>query len=757
MPAGESGGIQDIIVTAQKRSESLEKVPVSVQVLQGDALQATNRNSLEDLGTTLPAVHIVNTGSQANTLNIRGIGSGAGNPAFDQSVATFVDDIYIGRSRLIQSSFLDLDRIEVLRGPQSTFFGNNAIAGALNISTRKPDNHFDGYVRGLYGSFGQFAAEGAVNLPFSDTLALRVAATAYGQNGWITNVSTGERQPHERSEAVRGTLRWNPVANFDATLKVEYSTSKITGGTGDIPGQFTDCPPPAGFKVNAIKNFCSLAIAAGAPLGLDNDHNAGILGQFASLDTNQQVLTLNYRLGGATLTSVTGHIAYDYTAHQDNAGVGTLVSTISFAPERYHQFSQELRITSATDRRIEYLAGVYYQSDTLSEVINGNSPYITPSLPTYAALGLLTRAQVAAIGTPIGYNVSFDQKETIESAFGALTWNATSKLKLNLGLRGTRVHKDFDGQIQYGQEIATYAQLVPYTPDLQSALSFFLGAPGNYPYTRTDKALLGSAGVQYQITPAAMAYFTYSRGFKAGGFNAVAPSPILGIAEPTFGPEHVDSYEAGVKSKLFGNRILLNLDVFREDYSDLQVNALVQLVANATIAVANAASSRSQGVEMEAQFAPSRNFNLSANVTYLDARYQSYPNAAPTAPQKAAGAKTQNLTDRPLDFAPRWSGSVNAEFRHDIGIGYRLTADLGPFFQSSYYNSAGTDDPTFLIGSNVRLDGKLTFESLGRRWAIDLIGKNLTNEVIPVSYGTNNVSGGKEEPRNVAVQLRYKW
>lgn len=754
----QADGLQEIVVTAQKRSESLQKVPVSVQVIQGKDLQATNRNSIQDLGQTLPAVHIVNSGNEANTLNIRGIGSGAGNPAFDQSVATFDDDIYIGRSRMIQSTFLDVDRIEVLKGPQSTFFGNNAIAGALNITTKKPDNQFDGYARALYGSYGQFALEGASSIPVSDTLSVRVAGTFNGQNGWIKNIVTGGKAPHERNVDGRATVAWHPTSDFDATLKVEDGRNKTTGSTSDIPGQFTNCPPPVPLKTNGIKQFCSAAIAAGTPLGLDNDKNASLPGQYALLDTNQEVLTMNYHLGGTTLTSVTGHLGYKYVAHSDNAGVGaTPVSTISFAPERYKQFSQELRITSPTNEPIEYLAGVYYQRDTLDEQIIGNSPYATPLLPYYASLGLLTPAQLAGLGTPVAFDVSFRQKETVESAFGAVNWNATNKLKFNVGLRGTRVHKSFDGDIEYGQATSNYASITPYAFALQKAVGFFLGAPGNYPYARTDSAILGSAGVQYQVTPTAMAYFTYSRGFKAGGFNAISPSLIGGVSEPTFGPEHVDSYEAGVKTKLLNNHLLFNLDVFREDYSDLQVNALVQFAVNSTIAVANAATSRSQGVELETQWVISRNFNVAANVTYLDATYVDYPNAAPTTVQKQGGLKTQNLSGRPLDFASKWSGSINAEYKESIGDNHRLLADIGPFFQTKYYNSAGTDDPYFLIKGNVRLDGKLTFESTKGRWAVDLIGKNLTNAVIPVSYGTNDALGGKEEPRNIAVQFRYTW
>src|SRR5882762_5906458 len=189
--------LEEIIVTAQKRTENLQDVPVSVQVIGGQILAQQNHNSLEELTQTVPAVHISAGADQngSNSIFIRGIGSGS-DPSFDQSVAVFTDDIYKGRSRMSEAAFLDLDRIEVLKGPQTTFFGNNAIAGALNIVTKKPGDHFDAWSRALYGMFGQYAVEGAVSGPITDTFGARLAVTRNGDDrGWIENVSLGEHAP----------------------------------------------------------------------------------------------------------------------------------------------------------------------------------------------------------------------------------------------------------------------------------------------------------------------------------------------------------------------------------------------------------------------------------------------------------------------------------------------------------------------------------------------------------------------------------
>ena len=759
-PADTSGQIQEVIVTAQRRAEPLQKVPVAVQVVSGQTLQSQNFNSAEDLAQIIPDVHLVNTGNLANSLNIRGIGSGSQNPAFDQSVATFVDDIYLGRSRLIQSNFLDEDRLEVLKGPQTTFFGNNAIAGALNVVTKKPDDRFDGYARVLGGSYGTYAAEGAASLPVNDQLSFRVAGIANGQTGWIRNVDTGKDAPGEQNQQGRVTALYRPSQDFDATLKLEGGYNKILGASSNTPQQVVHCPPPAGFKQTTLYAFCPYALAAGTPLGLDNDKNAGLAGQYARLTTVDSVLTLNYHKDGYTFSSITGYYAYHFTLDSDNAAIGTTpISTNQVSPEDYHQTSEELRVTSPTGRRIEYLAGVYYQDDEINNLFNGSAPYVSSSLPTYAKLGLFSPTVLGQLeqALPIGYDVGFTQKEAVESGFASLTWHATDKLKFDGGLRAISDHKKFVGTVAYGQDTQTYGGFIPYPTALQKSLGFFLGPAGTYPYARTDQALMESADAEYQVDPTSMLYAKFSHGFKAGGFNGTSPSLVGGTAEPTFGPEYVDAYEVGLKSEFLNHRLLFNLDLFNEHYSGLQVNTLVQLQVNSTIAVANAASSLSQGAELETQWVVTPDFRLSANATYLDAHYLSFPKASTTLLQKQQGITSQDLSGRPLDFAPTWSGAFSAEYRFHLPRGFLLSADVSPFFQTSYFNSNGTDDPNFLIKGHVRLDGKLTLDSPGRRWALDLIGKNLTDANIPVFFGTNNLPGGKEEPINIAGQLRYRW
>src|ERR1700736_413741 len=212
--------LEEIIVTAQKRVENLQSVPISAQVITGKALSEQNLNSLENLTQTVPGVNVTTGGgSQGDTLVIRGVGYNSNAAVLEQSVATFEDDIYHGRSRMSYATFLDLDHIEFLKGPQSTFFGNNAIAGALNIVTKKPGDQFEGFSRALYGMHGQYAVEGAVTVPTDDKLSIRVAGIINGTDGWIRNLNTGKDAPRQDNKSGRLTVLFKPTGDLDATVE----------------------------------------------------------------------------------------------------------------------------------------------------------------------------------------------------------------------------------------------------------------------------------------------------------------------------------------------------------------------------------------------------------------------------------------------------------------------------------------------------------------------------------------------------------
>ncbi len=740
--------VDEIIVTAQKRDESLQDVPISVQVVGADAMARQNLTTIVTLSELYPSVHVAGSG-RASTYYIRGTGSGE-SQSFDQSVGTFVDNIYHGRSRNSAAAFLDLDHVEILKGPQSTFFGNSAIAGAFNIVTKKPTDEFEGWVRSLIGpggsNGGSYALEGAVNVPVSDEFALRFAGTVNGQKGYLKNIFTDNRAPNEDNYAFRATALFQPSDDLEVTLKGEFGKSLNKGG---LILRQEDCPPPEPYSA---AGFCAVNLAAGAPIGLDTDEFVANDGGLIRLKTYEALLTLNYQAGDHTLTSTTGYNGYKYNLLLDNDGTAQTLLNVE-APEEYKQFSQELRIASPTGQEIEYMAGVYFQHYDLD---------IEQSVSYFFLSGPFSGIPSVAPFLPLGQQVNAAQKENIYSGFASATWNVNDSLKLIAGLRGSIVTKDFDWQLIYGTSSAEYGGIIPVSDDFNAVVTALgLGVAAELPtQKRTDKALMPSVKLQYQVDEDVMAYASYSRGFKSGGFSVADTSAVLD--NYPFDPEFVDAYEVGLKADLFDSAVRMNLSLFWNDFSDLQVSIQGTNSEGGLInIVRNAAASRSKGAELELQWVVTPDFKISANGTYLNSFYRSYPNAAPTYAQQFAGQTVQDLSGRPTLYSPKWSGNISATYTVNLSDDYILTAEVIGIFSSSYY-SYSTDDEQSIQDSYERLDARLSLDFADGSWGFDVIGKNLTDTTVinftgyqPTSFGS--LFQGQEPPRQVMFQARFNF
>jgi iron complex outermembrane receptor protein len=764
--------LEEIVVTARKRTEDLQEVPLSAEVISGQTLSGYNIKTLSELSQSIPGIQLNPTGASGQFF-IRGIGSGS-NLTFDQSVGTFIDDIYHGRARVADEAFLDLDRIEVLKGPQSTFFGNNAVAGALNIVTAKPTDAFDGSVRALYGQYGQYAGEGMLNIPLNSDLAVRIAAVGDGLSGWAKDPYAGHDQPDQNNKAGRITFFYRPSDAFDATLKVEGGTNH--GSDGGVVG---DCPPPLPFASPPGQfNFCAAALKAGIPLTVSNFRNTTDPGEGMNLSTFEDVLTLHYHLGEHTLTSVTGFYNYHFKENVDADGTPLQLLNLQVL-ERYHQFSQELRFNSPQGETLEYLAGLYVQNDHLV----GNANNLNDFYQTTPANEKTYPTLVPYF--PLGASQPYEQAEHSYAAFASLDWNVTDQFKVGAGLRGSWVYKSAASQQFDGSVTSTYGGIVPLpTAALQAAAAKLLGVP-KPAWTAQDSYNAGmpSAEISYKIVPSVMVYATYARGFLAGVPTDVGyVPPASGIPTPPIKPERVNAYEAGIKSKLFDDHVRLNADVFRSNYTDLQV-ANFLIGANGPVSeITNAGSSRTQGVELSGEWVQG-GFRFQTAVTYLNARYISYPNVTLTAAETychttaptAAACKQefpggvpalQDLSGKPTSYAPTWSGTVTTSYTATLPRGYRFITEADVNATTTYfYGNAGTDDPEQMQPGYARLDGRLTLEGPNGHWAVDVILKNLTDKIVilggaggtslPASNGSTLLQ--IDQPRNVAVQARYQW
>ncbi len=769
--------LEEIVVTARKREENVQEVPISAEVISKQTLAHFNLNTLQDAAQITPSIHVNSSGS-GGQLFIRGTGSGS-SQQFDQSVGTFVDDIYHGRTRIADAAFLDLDRVEILKGPQSTFFGNNAIAGAFNIQTARPTENFDGSVRALYGQFGQYAAEGVLNVPVGETFAVRFAAIGDGLSGWQKNPFAGHDQPDDNNKAGRVTFLFRPTDNFDALLKVEGGDNHDSNGS-----QIANCPPPAPFTP---AGFCAVALKAGYPTGLNTHENTTNAGQGITLSTFEDVLTMHYHLGDQTITSVTGFYNYHYTESDDLDGTPQQLFTLQI-PEKYHQFSQELRIASPLGQTLEYLGGLYFQTDRLdghagdlhyyfvSPAVQAKVPPLIPYLPL--------------AGTTQNDGI-YSQDEHSYAAFGSVGWNVTDALKATAGVRGSWVYKTATSQSFYGTAAPQpYGGIIPLPANLQPLAAAVLGVQSSpWSASRSDNAVQPSAALQYNVTQDAMLYASYSRGFLAGiPTGGITTSQGIPTPAPQVLPEHVNAYEAGIKSKWFDQRLLLNLDVFRSDYKDLQISSAIFNSNGAPVAeTTNAGASRSEGVEFQAEWLVTRAFRLQTALTYLDSHYISDPNVTLNGiqtfcrtnytkvpacqqdfPAGIPGGKTglQDLSGQPTNFAPKWSGNLAAIYTVALPWNLHLVTEADVFASTNYFFANNiTNDPELVQSGYARVDGRFSLEGPDQKWAVDILFKNVTDKEIvaggtggtalPTSTGSTIIR--TEQPRNFALQARYRW
>jgi iron complex outermembrane recepter protein len=740
----------EILVTAQGRSQSLQDVPISASVTSGVTIQKNAINTLGDLSSHVPGVEIAQAPVTA-LLNIRGVGSGI-NTGFEQSVGTFVDGVYRGRSRAIGAALFDVDSVEVLKGPQTTFFGNNTIAGAFNITTRKPQNQFSYNGSALYGSFGQYALEAGITAPLTQTLSIRVAAKAYGEDGYVKNAMTGQDGPHDRDAIGRISAVWQPTPDFTSRLRVDRGRLR---DKDQFVSELLNCPPPSG----AASGLCARYLAQNGGTVDDtlNDRRDGYPGVY-DYDFVEAAWTNELVLGAYKVQATTGYFQHKlYDGSQPWPipvtgvdGVNSIFAITQY--ERYQDISQEVRIISPEDRPISFLAGAYYSHGVLnSSEYYGYYflPFGSYIAPLYNATDLITE------------NQTLYQRDTVGSLFAAATAHASDRLRINVGLRYSIVHKfaqrgDVVGTTSNGGYV-TPGDFTPGTAAQQASMLAVLGSSSAQfaDPTRTDRKFMPSVSAQYDLAPKVTIYASFTQGFKAGGFSdGTTPNP--------FGPENVNAYEVGLKGRFLDQRLTLNMAAFWSDFKDLQETSNVVL-ADGTVAmyVANAARAVSRGIELESSFRADSRFQLRASLSYLDTRYLDFPNGPCTAYQTAANPDdcTQDLSGKPRPFAPKWSGNAGASYT--LPLGQRALSIEPTVRFSSRYSQAVNNDPELFQSGYAKLDTRIAYGPDNRRWELALVGTNLTNTMTASFRNTVGTSVGTtygipDPGRSVLVQLSIR-
>lgn len=564
-PASEpqAAAVADIVVTAQRREQRLQDVPLAVSAFSMESLEDGKVESLLNLDGKVPNVVLAPVGAYpfASAFYIRGLGYADVESSFEPSVGVELDGVYLSRNVGAVQDFFDIGGVTILRGPQGTLYGRNTIGGVVSVQSRRPSFDFGARAQATFGSNGrQELRAGVEGALVEDRLAGKFSFLTKTYDGYIKNYD-GRDMGAQDVTSMRGALLWTPTASFDATLIVDYTKDKGTGTA------FENASLPS----MVLPGF-------GEPADTDGDPFLSHVGDdiFSDLEALGVTLNANWDLGPVKLTSITGYRKTDTEVLSDFDGTPTPFMTVH-RDETHDQFSQELRLASNTDGPLTYVVGAYYMTQEYD---------------------IATGQFGTVFGSPTaGSTIYTQQKADSWAVFGQADYEVLPGLTVTAGGRYSKEEKTFTTQPLFYPNAETFeASFDDFSPKV---------------------------GVSYKWSDTLMTYAQYSRGFRAGGFNGRAGSFL---AVGPYDSETVDSYEVGVKSDLFDRRLRLNAAVFTSDYQDMQ-QSVQQLIPGTLInqtLVSNVGAATISGFEAEATALLTNVFTISASVGYLDASYDEF-------------------------------------------------------------------------------------------------------------------------------------
>jgi iron complex outermembrane recepter protein len=769
--------LEEIVVTAQKREQSLRDVPLSVEAVLGEKLLDAGIVRLDDLKGYVPNLQMTETAT-ANNIYVRGVGSGL-NQGFEQSVSIYQDGIYHGRGHQSRMPFLDLSRVEVLRGPQPILFGKNAVAGAVNLVSNLPTSVFEGNARAYYDvENDEKVADLAISGPLTDSLRGRVALYHRNSDGYIENLigtptDPGVHDEPRRNEvAGRITLAADLSEQLTATLRFEAGKFDTDGRQIEIFGE-TPIPSlptiPAGLRGRPYSQ--ALALLSGVAAAGNNtiDHVRTSSGDRSNLDTREVALTLDYQLAnGATLTSVSGFSKYglDEICDCDFTGVTLFNAGIQ---EDYKQYSQELRLASSTDGSVSWIGGLFFQRYELDEF-----DYL--HVPTNSIVPTIVTPLVGSAGAALLRNAAnprdFKQDSTLLSAFAQGTWKFSEAWSLTAGGRLSNEEKkgSRSTRLTAGMGGPQIPGTAPGANPAQPPLSLFAGLLGIIPHDEAGKRKETNfsplLNLQYQITPESMAYASLARGYKSGGFDARSNKPQRFGGTFEFDEERATTGELGLKSAALGGRADFSVAAFYTDYKNLQTTAFDGAIG---FNVGNG-SAKVQGVEVEGRWRPVGRLLLTTSLAALDFEWKDYQGQCyydiQLATLLATGTAQSNCNydGRTNQLAPKFTGFFSAEYSWPVGAGLVLTTTADAVHSSSFLQSLNLD-PNARQPDFTKLNARIALAA--ERWELALIGKNLTDKTTVSYVGDTPLAfrlfqarsyyGFVDPPRSVAIEARLRF
>lgn len=692
---------EEIVVTAQKRAETVQQVPVAITALNSSMLEQRGITNPGGLQFAVPSMQVGKL-IGATAITIRGVGLNQGAPG----VAVHVDGVYQPRPSMGDLLQIDLERVEVLRGPQGTLYGRNANGGVVNFITKGPTDKYEGYILGSYQNYNEGRVQGMLNLPFNDAVKMRVVLDWNKRgDGFVKNIIPGG-QDVDKSETFSGRVKF--AFELAPNLHLDLS-STFLHQTG--PSQYFVLHNQPTAQAVALNPVLATATYSFKPWETTANDPINTRRNFSMTSA-----TLGWDLGNVSLKSISGMTFLRDNSVADDDGIN--VSLFPVVRNYFSKtFSQEFNVAAHLGRA-DIVSGLYYLNDDLRHVLDH---HLVDGVSVTSPQGL-----------PPGSQFTFQiprYKTEVKAAFADVTVKATDRLSLIAGVR-------------YSEETQSQTQTTTVT--------FGTGGPtiATCP-TRTNDVKFTSTtprfGARYEFSDDVNAYVTYSKGFKAGGFNQYS-------CNNQFNPEKLTSYEGGIKTQLFDRTVTLNLSAFYYDYDNLQISQVVGL----TRIITNAAAARVKGAEVEASWRPDEHWSINGNLSLLDAKYVNFTNTNGLAPELGV----QVLNGNTLNQSPKVSSN--------FGIGYRTSpTEIGTFSFRSDVSQRSTiyfrefNGPLDLQNPYALLSASVTWESPDETYRVRLFGTNLTNKAYIAqmdssdNFGARFISWGA--PRQYGVEFRAKF
>ena len=751
----EQTGLQDIIVTAQQRGENLQKAALPVAVVSGADLVNSGVQGIETLGKLVPSL-VVPGGSQGNLIFIRGVGNFSFTPNSDPAAAYIYDGIYVGRSSSSFGTFYDLERVEVLKGPQGTLYGRNATAGAINILPTQPHlGENSGYATASYGDYNAVAAEGALNVALGESAGLRVSGTFTRHDGYLADGTQADQ-----SYGTRAQLKVKLTPNLTVRIEGDYAQlrgTNILSGTSYVgsfalnpaTGQYvitpSGLPIGEGLFTTAAENYRT---TVGLTSSILNRH---LDPQYLRPFTDNDVYGIGYHVDWQTpigTFSVVPAWRHGYKNNLSTDSAATVGDT-----QNSNQYSAEARLVSNAGHLIDYILGAYYFSEQIDDDTH-------------------TTASVQGAFTTSRYTTHSP------AAYGRLTVHATDWLRFTGGLRYTEDHKTFSSLGKVLSLACTVpapvgcptTPLLPYTTTLEAQPIFPAASGGRVPYApgvlavRTDTQASGAqdeskvtyrAAVEIDAGPRSLVYGSVETGYRAGGFNTFF----------NYDPENITAYTIGAKNRFLDNRVQLNVELFDWEYRGQQLSYLgIDPTGRIGVLTQNIGRSRIRGAEVEGRALVTPTTTLSANVQYLDSKYLSFIYNTPSRPFSGCAVTgttsfTVDCSGRPGINSSKWTLNFGAE--QVIPLGDRqivLAADTQ--YRSSRYVGFEYIAPE-LVGPTWGTNASVSFGAKNGRYLISGFVRNIENNRYSVyaspAPATNLIVTLPSAPRTYGVRLSTRF